>query len=271
MDKAYGFSLLCWVSMMFFVSGCSRFPNLQTPYQDSNPLKGQMTAANDPNSRAEKQLDGDVKFVDQLARFKTSYRAAMTNPQASDLKQFLESGMTYYDLQCGDYFSRIDFTRAHREYVQKQTVLVGSLTSAILGLADAGSAVTGATGAAFGFGSASFDAYNSAFLASTDVGLLRELVQSARANDKARILSRIMVPNKTWPETIDSFDSAVSALDEYFLRCHPTGIRNLLKSSIEEKAKRLNPENKAASTGVETTGHATTVATPVSDNGSAKP
>ena len=211
--------------------GCSFFPSLQTPYNDRNPLVDGPIEVSSPRKNI-------PLLSSQGYRFSEAYAVASTDPKQENLRKFIESGMTYTDLQCSDYFSRIDWTRAQRDYTQKQTTLAGSLTTAMLGLADAGSAVTGAAGSAFGFTSSSFDAYNTAFLASTDIGLLQELVASAQAKDKKTLLKRVTAASGAWPDRIDSLDLAVSDLNTYIGRCTPTGIRNLLKASIQEKTKQ---------------------------------
>jgi len=221
--------------MIFFlsllISGCSHFPSLQTPYNDRNPLIDGPIEAKVPRR--------DVPLLSsQGYTFSDAYAAARFNPTQDKLRKFLESGMTYADLQCSEYFSRIDWTHAQRDFAQKEITLVGSLTTALLGMARAGSAVTGAAGSAFGFSSSSFDTYNTAFLASTDIGLLQQLVMSAQSQDKIKILKRVSETSGIWPKRIDSLDLAISDLNTYIGRCTPTGIRNLLKASIEEKTKK---------------------------------
>lgn len=213
------------------ISGCSSFPSLQTPYIERNPLV-------DGPIKVQNPTPDEPLLSSQGYRFSAFYKDAKASPTQENLRKFLESGMTYTDLQCSNYFSRIDWTRAQRDYAQKQTTLAGSLTTAMLGLADAGSAATGAVGSAFGFASSSFDAYNTAFLASTDIGLLQELVISAQVQDKREILKRVTAKSGSWPDRIDSFDLAVSDLNTYISRCTPTGIRNLLKASIQDKTKQ---------------------------------
>lgn len=222
-----------WVifALSVLVSGCSHFPSLQTPYNDRNPLIDGPIEVDVPRRNVPLLSSQGYTFSD-------AYATARGNPTQGNLRKFLESGMTYADLQCSEYFSRIDWTRAQRDFAQKETTLVGSLTTALLGLADAGSAVTGAVGSAFGFSSSSFDTYNTAFLASTDIGLLQQLVTSAQAQDKNTILKRVSETSGIWPNRIDSLDLAVSDLNTYIGRCTPTGIRNLLKASIEEKTKK---------------------------------
>ncbi|WP_156333229.1 hypothetical protein [Pseudomonas sp. NBRC 111119] len=219
-------------------AACSNFPNYQTPYNEQNPLYSGPTLPKTSPDKASTNSPSTPKFSSQGYRFASAYAAAKDNPTQAKLRAFMEAGMTYEDLLCSHYFSKIDFTRAHREYAQKQSTLAGSLTTALLGLADAGSAVTGAAGAAFGFTSSSFDAYNTAFLASTDIGLLQDLVISAQVQDKREILKRVTATSGIWPDRIDSLDLAISDLNTYISRCTPTGIRNLLKASIRDKTEK---------------------------------
>ena len=213
------------------VSGCGNFPTLQTPYNDRNILVDGPIEVTTPRK--------DIPLLSsQGYRFSDSYKMAKSDPKPENLRQFLESGMAYADLQCKEYFGRVDLTRAHREYAQKQITLAGRLTTALLGIADAGSAVTGAAGSAFGFTSSSFDTYNSAFLASTDIGLLQDLVTTSQAIEKIKILQRVTSTSGVWPSRIDTFDLALSDLDTYISKCTPIGIRNLLKASILEKTNR---------------------------------
>jgi len=253
--------LICVIPFVVASVGCSSFTSLQTPYNDRNPLVDGPIEVEKPRT--------DVPLLSsQGYRFSAAYALAKKEPTQLNLRRFLESGMAYTDLQCSEYFSRIDWTRAQRDYSQKQTTLVGSLTTAMLGLADAGSAVTGGVGSAFGFSSSSFDAYNSAFLASTDIGLLQELVASAQAKDKSTLLKRVSGTTGTWPLRIDSLDLAVSDLNTYIGRCTPTGIRNLLKASIQDKTKSQVEEAVSAKV---TSGEALGLSTPEKPLGGGNP
>lgn len=215
------------------LEGCGYLPKYQTPYINPSPL----VQGPDVGTGASGAGKSGPSLFAQGTAFSMAYAAAKKSESQENLKRFVESGMAYADLQCSYYFTRLDYTRAQRDFAQKETSLVGSLTTALLGLADAGSAVTGAAGAAFGFTSSSFDTYNSSFLASDDVGLLQQLVLSVQKNDKIEILRRIDNADQsaTWPARTDTLDLAVSDLNIYLDRCTPIGIRNLLKESILSK------------------------------------
>lgn len=226
------------------LAGCGHFQKFQTPYLNPNPLLTG-TRDTDPGDK-----NGPGLRAQGIA-FSKAYAEAKRTGAQQDLKKFLESGMAYADLECTYYFTRLDYTHAQRDFAQKETTLVGGLTTALLGLADAGSAVTGGAGAAFGFTSSSFDTYNSAFLASDDVGLLQQLVSSVQNNDKIEILRRVTNSDSgaSWPDRIDTLDLAVSDLNVYISRCTPIGIRNLLKESIANKT--TNEVRKAQGEGGE--------------------
>jgi len=81
-----------------------------------------------------------------------------------------------------------------------------------------------ATSAAFSFGSASFDAYDEAFLVSPNIAELDKLVQ--RKQEQVELLIyRKLDSSAKWPDGIETMDEADRALNSYIETCSSNGIR----------------------------------------------
>lgn len=223
------------VTLSALVSGCGMFPSYQTPFSARNPLiDGSLEGAN-------KQT---TTFLSEKAQsWVDAYKKLRSEPKKENVRPYVGSGITYSDLICRDYFERLSLTKAHRDHAKKETNLVGGLTASLMGLAKASASGIAATSAAFSFGSASFDAYDEAFLVSPNIAELEKLVQ--RKQEQVEILIyRKLDSSAKWPDGIESMDEADRALNSYIEICTPNGIRNLLSESIEEKKSKTIEKTK---------------------------
>lgn len=224
------------VTLSVLVSGCGMFPRYQTPFSARNPLiDGYLEGA-------DKQK---TTFLSEKAQsWVNSYKKLRDEPKKENIRPYIGSGITYSDLICRDYFERLSLTKAHRDHAKTETNLVGGLTASLMGLAKASAGGIAATSAAFSFGSASFDAYDDAFLVSPKIAELENLVQRKQEQVEI-IIYRKLDSNAKWPNGIDSMDEADRALNSYIEICTPNGIRNLLTESIEEKKSKTAEKTKA--------------------------
>lgn len=177
------------------------------------------------------------------------------------------TGLTYSHLLCKDYFDRLTFTKAHRDYAQKETHLTGGLASAILGLASVNSAVVGGTAALFSFGGASFDTYNETFIVSPDIASLEKLVKEKQFQEEALIYKKLDATTGTWPDRITTLDQAERSLSGYIYHCTVNGITALLDTSVQREAQVVKTSTEA----IKTTGVAapeTPVIAPTTGNAS---
>lgn len=230
-------------TLFVMVSGCGIFPSYQTPFSVRNPLiDGSLEG---PNKQA-------TTFLNQKAQsWVDAYNKLRDEPKKENVRRYVGTGITYSNLICRDYFERLSLTKAHRDHAKKETNLIGGLTASLMGLAKASASGIAATSAAFSFGSASFDAYDEAFLVSPNIAELDKLVQ--RKQEQVELLIyRKLDSSAKWPDGIETMDEADRALSSYIETCSSNGIRNLLSESIEEKKAKTTEKtkviNEAAST-----------------------
>lgn len=219
-------------------AGCSFFPNHQTPLSVRNPLIDGVLTGEDGKSTTFK----DEKARDWVNAYKNVKGKA--NPSQTDLERYVGSGFVYSRIICRDYFERLSYTKAHRDYMQKEANLTGGLVASLMGLAEASSGVIAGTSAAFSFGSASFDAYNESYLVSINIHELESLVRKQQKQHEALVYRQLYEPEGVWPAKIQTLAQADMALDDYIVICTPNGIRSSLNAAIEEKAKTTEAATK---------------------------
>jgi len=117
---------------------------------------------------------------EQAAKLLSDYRTVV------DSVKFMQTGVTLSRFYCDIYFQRLIEEQTRRNFARSQSNLAGGLTSAILGLASAGSGVTGGVGALFSFIDATFENFDANFLVSPDIPAVYDLVRRAQ---------------KTWEDT----------------------------------------------------------------------
>src|SRR4030095_8451940 len=99
------------------------------------------------------------------------------------------------DLYCDDYFRRIADHKQKRQFGRSTTNDIGTAASVALGLASAGSIVTGGAGAAFGLADNLFRNYDAAFVVEPNLGKMLRLVKTAQSATRSSF----------YPESFHSF------------------------------------------------------------------
>lgn len=221
--------LLKLVPLAFLV-GCSAFPSYQTPFSVRNPLIYGAMKARDGTTDTTYLAEKAQAFVD-------AYKAARDGESDATIKKYLGTGITYSHLLCKDYFDKLTLTKAHRDFAKKETNLTAGLASAVMGLAKASSSAVAGTGALFSFGEASFDSYNESFIVSPDISNLERLVKEKQQEEEAILYKRLNATSGKWPDKIETLDQAERSLSGYIFHCTANGIRILLDSSVQQKAK----------------------------------
>lgn len=146
--------------------------------------------------------------------------------------KYLESGMALTDYYCDIFFKRIAQRSAKRQFTRGTVNDVGTAISAVLGLASAGSGITGGIGAGFGLVDSGIQNYDEAFLVHADLPALQKLVRSEQDKIRNAIFDDD-VANGVQPK---SFQQAAIQIMRYANTCSFTGMRGLLTQSMIEKA-----------------------------------
>jgi len=149
-----------------------------------------------------------------------------TNPSFTPA-QYYEAGLLLSDLYCDDYFRRIADHKQKRQFGRSTTNDIGTAASVALGLASAGSIVTGGAGAAFGLADNLFRNYDAAFVVEPNLGKMLKLVKTAQQSTKER----------TEAANLTSYFEAHRAIADYSQHCSYVGMDALLDRAIEEGTK----------------------------------
>lgn len=163
------------------------------------------------------------------------FRCVQFNPKATtaDVESHVRAGLALSDYFCDNFFERIAEHSGKRRFARNVTNDVGALVSTVLGLAAAGSGVTGGIGAGFGLLDGTWRNYDDNFLVSADLPTLQKLVYSEQ--DKFRTALRMP----------GNYPDATNIILRYANLCSFVGMRSLLTSSMAQKTDENNAETGA--------------------------
>lgn len=195
---------------------------LQNAYEQGagcfmNAVPSLQNVESEPFRRMKQPGESDAAAVARLG----CLRLKQGTPE--DAKRHLKSGMNLANTYCDDYFRRIAVRKQTRQFGRSTTNDVGTATSVGLGLAKAGSILTGGAGALFGLADGIFRNYDAAFIVEPDLGKMLNLVKTAQ-----RTLNDEFDENP--PTTYAEANSAIAA---YAQLCSYVGMDNLLNAAVE--------------------------------------
>lgn len=157
-------------------------------------------------------------------------------PEGDDVRNYVISGMALTDYYCDIFFDRIADRTARRKFARGGVNDVGAAISAILGLARAGSGITGGVGAGFGLLDSGIRNYDEAFTVDADLPSLQKLVRS----EQKKIRDALFDGQKANGEVPSTYQEAAIEILRYANTCSFTGMRGLLTSTMMEKAAAQN-------------------------------
>lgn len=170
-------------------------------------------------------------YVDDESSFRALARKASTPKAGSDvIGLYLKTGFALDDMYCAQYFEKLTHDQALLESAKTQTGLVGGLTSAMMGIFNAGSAATGAVGAGFSFLTASMDNINTSFLLTPNIESIHDLVTDTHVT---------MVQNLP-KGGFDNFPDAHVFLLRYVRVCTFAGVKDLIDRSVKTSVPSSN-------------------------------
>jgi hypothetical protein len=137
--------------------------------------------------------------------------------------------MALSDLYCDTYFRRIARRWNERLFVRNTTNDVGAAISAVLGLAKAGSGITGGVGAGFGLADGAYRNYDNVFVVSPDLPAMQNLVRENQKKVREEALAALPV----------DYYSAQSRIIEYARLCSYTGMKGLLNLAVDSTINDL--------------------------------
>ncbi len=196
--------------------------NLQSAYEYGtgcviNSVPSLQNVQAEPFTRLKKRGESDESALNRLG----CLRLKEGTPE--EAKRHLDWGIDLANIYCDDYFRRIAVRKQTRQFGRSTTNDVGTAASVGLGLAQAGSVLTGGAGALFGLADGIFRNYDNAFVVEPDLGKMLKLVQTAQVSMKGDF-------NSNPPQ---NYAQANAAIASYAQLCSYTGMDNLLDEALE--------------------------------------
>jgi hypothetical protein len=151
-------------------------------------------------------------------------------------QRYYQAGVALSDIYCDDYFQRIANHRQKRQFGRSATNDVGTAASAGLGLASAGSILTGGIGAAFGLADNLFRNYDAAFVVEPNLGKMLKLVKQSQANFLAA----------NGASAVTDYFQALRLVNEYAQKCSYTGMGALLDRAIDAGSATASQDTSAS-------------------------
>lgn len=205
------------------LAGCAEINNMRTDISAKPPYNERVGMA----------------LVSQLAEAYDDKGRFRTKPTDDEIQLFVDSGVSLSDYYCDIFFRSTNRAARHRRFSRNATNDVGGIISTILGLAKAGSGVTGGVAAGFSFADGSFRNYDESFMVDADLAKMQRIVLAAQDNMKVKIFAD---PPKSYP-------SAESTIIRYAGLCSFLGMQDLLNDSVKEKTNRIERDTEAEQAG----------------------
>jgi hypothetical protein len=137
----------------------------------------------------------------------------------------VRAGMALSDHFCTNFFDRIAENYGKRRFGRNVTNDVGTMVSTVLGLAAAGSGVTGGIGAAFGLLDGTWRNYDESFLVDADLPTLQGLVMSEQQKFRRDL-----------PDAMpDNFFDGTNVILRYANLCSFVGMRRLMTATMRDR------------------------------------
>lgn len=143
-------------------------------------------------------------------------------------RKFFEEGYVYAVSICTGYFQQADYTKSQRTFARRESNIVGGLISAALGLAEASVKTVSGVGVAFSALDSSFDAYDSSFLVSPQLGLMEQIV-------KQKMEEIYLNENRG---DFNSIGQVITSLSKISTSCSQTGMQVLVDEAVNDKLQK---------------------------------
>lgn len=169
-----------------------------------------------------------------LSEFPSSFECLYLreSPTAPQVKSHLDAGLSLSDLYCGTYFRRISRRWNERLFLRNTTNDVGAAISAVLGLAKAGSAITGGVGTGFGLSDSLFRNYDNVFVVTPELARVQALVRKNQRSLRDEWGSAGKEPK--------TYSDAQDRIIEYANLCSYLGMKTLLDAAVDKSINDLS-------------------------------
>jgi hypothetical protein len=163
-------------------------------------------------------------------------------PTGFDMRRYIAAGYSLADIYCSAYFAKTDEAARRRRFGRTLTNDVGTATTTVLGLVNAGQSAVTALAAATGLADSAWRNYDDSFVISPELATVRSLVLAAQDNYRARTLGKAA-------ELPADFGTAHSTIRRYAELCSHLGMKSLLERSSTQEEKKLTDETISLTEG----------------------
>lgn len=211
------------VAVVTQVAGCGVFNNVVPDTQATLPDRYIQEYA----GTLDTQDSTTRQYIDAASSFPTlSLAASKPGASADAINLYMQAGFSLANLYCSLYFRKLARDQALLDYQKTQISLASGLATGLMGIFNAGSAATGATGAALGFLGASVDNINTSFLLAPKIESLESLV----------IKSHVTFVAGLDPKDYATFPQAQTLVNRYAATCTFRGLKDLVDQSVAAAA-----------------------------------
>ena len=216
-----------FILFAILLAGCSQVGRLRTDISAPAPALGQEVTALRNNlavAFVERRID-DTGAIGCEPRTPHGATCLMyrTDGTRGEIDAYLASAFAVTNSLCDDFFRATNAAALHRQNVRANVNDVGTLITAILGFAKAGSIATSAVASATGFGDSVLRNYDTAYLVTPDLAVLQPLVRAEQVEVRRGIAAA--------PPA--SFQTAHDAVLLYAEPCTYLGMKRLLTRSVQ--------------------------------------
>ncbi|MGL4603506.1 MAG: hypothetical protein ACRCU9_05095 [Iodobacter sp.] len=154
----------------------------------------------------------------------------------SALYEFVQSGFSFSDLNCKQFFNVATHRQNQRSFLYKEAELASGLTAALMGIFGASAQAISATAASFSFAQSSGSVLESTLAITADIYTLLPIVENIRKQEY----------EKTFPPlgpsmigiSITTYYDAEKLIANYAQPCTITGLKQIVADAVHEKAMK---------------------------------
>lgn len=156
----------------------------------------------------------------------------LLTPRYQALKEMWQSGISFADLSCAEFFDAASRQQTSRDFLAKEVQLLAGLTSAVQGVTGVSAKVISATASSFSFGQSAMQAYETTMALAPDIYLLQKAVQVKKRSQRKQLDT---------PELFaGSYYDVEQALLAYAEPCTFGGLKGIINEALQEKNQKDN-------------------------------
>lgn len=223
------------------ISGCALVKQYGSDDGTMNPVKiHQPSVWDEKEKRAEVTAAREIPIDDYYAALrlaKTRYQAETFVPSSSQyVKNYVYEGIGLVNAYCSRWFNKMDDMARMLAYTNKNVNVITQLTTALLGVGGASSAVVATWGAGTTAYAGAADNFQTTFLLAPTASKVRDHIEAAMREDAERL--------KNTAESI-TFKEAYTALEAYANLCTHAKAKEIVDKSLDLSKSSIDAQTGA--------------------------